>query len=128
MSMLECACLFASRDDALLLVRVRDNDRWYLPGGKVELGETNEQALCRELSEELSLTVSPAELRYRCTVEGPAYGLDGLVRLICFDCDLPIEPQASGEISELAWLNQDRYELFAPAVQILYDSWQAGDL
>ena len=125
---LECACLFASRGETLLVVRVRDNDRWYLPGGKIEAGESVEEALCRELDEELSITVAPGDLLYRCTVEGPALGRQGLVRLICFSCEKPLNPQARNEISDFAWFDRRAYERFAPAVQILYDKWRAGNL
>ena len=126
--MLECACLFAARGDALLLVRIRDNDRWYLPGGKIEQGETPRQALCRELLEELSVGVPDGALDYRCTVEGPAYGRDGSVRLICFECRDPLSPQASNEVSEIAWLDRSSYDAFAPAVKLLYDGWTSGRL
>ena len=46
---LRCACLVAVRDDRLLLVRVRDNALWYLPGGKIEPSELPEETLIREL-------------------------------------------------------------------------------
>lgn len=121
-----CACLFDAKDDAILLVRVRDNERWYFAGGKIEPGETPEQALRRELDEELGIKLSANDLRYRNTVEGPAYGQPGLVQLICFESEAEIKPAPSAEVSEVAWLGANRFEDFAPAVQVLYRSWQAG--
>ena len=44
-----------------LLVR-NEREEWELPGGRLEVGETPEEALAREFSEELSLQIEPVRL------------------------------------------------------------------
>ena len=56
--------LVADRENRVLLVRHTYISGYYLPGGGVEAGETLEQALARELSEEGNIEIEgPAELR-----------------------------------------------------------------
>jgi 8-oxo-dGTP diphosphatase len=45
-----------------LLIRRRDNRHWEPPGGVLELEESVESGLCREVREETGLTVRPAGL------------------------------------------------------------------
>lgn len=53
------------RDGQVLLIRRGQQPlqgQWSLPGGAVELGETLEEAICREVLEETGLIVEPVEV------------------------------------------------------------------
>lgn len=119
MKKVTCACLVAQQDQKLLLVRVRENQHWYLPGGKLEPGESPEQALQRELLEELGIVIDPRSVRYLYTVTGPAYGQEGEVELICFTAGWQGVPRPHGEITEVDWIDRREHERLAPAVQLL---------
>jgi 8-oxo-dGTP pyrophosphatase MutT (NUDIX family) len=50
------------RGDRVLMHRKRDEDRWYLPGGTGEHGETTAETLVRELREELRIDAEVGRL------------------------------------------------------------------
>jgi 8-oxo-dGTP diphosphatase len=66
--------IIADTDGRLLLIkRGRDPEagRWSLPGGRIEAGETDEQALAREVREETGLVVRPGPLAGAVERPGP---------------------------------------------------------
>lgn len=71
------------RHDGKILVGQRPEShslagQWEFPGGKIETGETPEQALARELSEELGIEAQVGELKLACT---HSYGDVGILIL-----------------------------------------------
>ncbi|MCM3337500.1 NUDIX domain-containing protein [Paenibacillus sp. MER TA 81-3] len=51
-------------DNHLLLQQHDGGDYWYLPGGRVEMFETSEEALRREFIEETGITITSAKLQW----------------------------------------------------------------
>lgn len=73
---------------------------WEFVGGKVEKGETKEQALVRECREELAITVEPQEIFTEVTHE---YS-DVTVHLTLFNCAISEGQPQLLEHNDLKWI------------------------
>jgi 8-oxo-dGTP pyrophosphatase MutT (NUDIX family) len=94
------------QNGAVLTARSRNRDRYYLPGGKREAGETDHEALIREIREELRVELLPATLQPVGEFVAQAHGQTNgtTVRMRCFSGDYSGELAPAAEIEEIAWL------------------------
>ncbi len=107
MSTIRIAAAVLSRADGqTLLVRKRGTRAFMQPGGKIDPGETAEEALLRELHEELGISLDANTLEPLGTAKAEAANEPGCrVEAVLFGVrwDGPVSPGA--EIDELRWVD-----------------------
>ena len=110
------AALIWEKDKFLICQRPANKARgllWEFVGGKVEEGETMQQALRRECAEELAVNVSVGTQFMQVIHEYP----DMLIRLTLFHCTIPEGFPQALEHNDLKWIHPahtDGYD-FCPA-------------
>ena len=92
---------------------------WEFVGGKVEPGETREQALVRECREELDVTVVPGEVFMEVVHEYP----DLTVHLTLFHTQLPEGEPKVLEHNALRWITVQEIDqlAFCPADEVILE-------
>ncbi|WP_113904279.1 MULTISPECIES: (deoxy)nucleoside triphosphate pyrophosphohydrolase [Brevibacterium] len=108
------------RDGQILACRRRpdkaEGGKWEFPGGKIELGETPESALRRELAEELGLgRVSVGNLLTREVSKSHGRTID----LACYWVETSESPTVSSDHDKLRWCSIDELSAL---------DWAAADL
>jgi len=118
------------QDKVLLIKRGKEplRGRWVVPGGTVELGETLEQALVREVQEETGLTVRPLEVVLvfdRIEREGDAVRYHYVI--IDYLCDyVSGTPRAASDALDVAFVARDDlpgYSLPEKALAVVLDGF-----
>jgi len=108
------------RDGAKILsVRSHGRDRFYLPGGKIDPGETARDAIQREVKEELGVNLIPGTIRTLGIFAGQGHQQPNgaIVRMTCFAAYYTGTLTPAREIAELRWLSPRERDLLAPMGQ-----------
>lgn len=110
-------------DGRVLAARSRGKDKFYLPGGKREPGETDAETLVREIREELDVTIAEETITPAGTFEGQAHGkAEGtIVRTSAYTAGYTGTLRASSEIEEIAWLAYADRPRVSLVAQLIFD-------
>lgn len=109
------------KDKRLLCARSKGKDSYYIPGGKREIGENDQEALIREIKEELSVDLLTETIEYVGTFSAQAHDKpDGVtVKITCYRGEFSGEIRANAEIEEVIWLNYADKEKCSPVTKII---------
>lgn len=109
---LPTAGLLVIQNKQLLLAFSRNKQAWYLPGGKIDKGETAISGLIREIKEELNLAIDPSELSYYCHISATAYGENNnlIMEQDCYLYELRENINPSNEIEAVRFFSLEDYK------------------
>jgi 8-oxo-dGTP diphosphatase len=111
--------LIIIENDDLLVVRKENTYFYLLPGGLLELGETDEEALLREIYEELSCGLVEDSLAYFGTFEEEAANEpDSIIHINTYFGQLVGQPSPNSEIVEVLWFGKGNNQaLLSPIIR-----------
>lgn len=128
MKIIDVVCGVLIQDEKCLIARRSTGDsigKYEFPGGKVEAGETREEALVREFKEELQIDLDQLYyLDHSVDTQN-----EKEIRLTCFVCSSKEKPVKSTVHSNLIWTtpehiyDYDFFEADRGLVQTLQKEW-----
>ncbi len=118
------------KDRKVLETLSKGKDTWYIPGGKRESGESDEQALIREVKEELSVNLIPETLALYGVFETQAHGKpEGtMVRMTCYTGKYTGTLTPSAEVGLMDYFSFSQKHLTSPVDHLIFDDLQAKGL
>ncbi|WP_343672119.1 NUDIX domain-containing protein [Chitinophaga sp.] len=126
------AGLVVVQNRKLLLAFSKNKQAWYLPGGKMDAGETAVEAVQREVQEELNILIPQEELKWYYHITAPAFGeVELIMEQDCFLHELKQEVVPSAEIGDVRYFDLEEYkkeEHQVPGVLIAFEKLKEDGL
>jgi len=122
MKVIDKIAIIYVKDKKILATLSKGKDTYYLPGGKREGIETDEETLIRECKEELNINIIKDTIQYYDTFEAQAHGkAEGiLVRMKCYTAEFEGKIKANSEIQEIRWLDYNDLDKISPVDKIIF--------
>lgn len=111
------------KDKKILSTRSRGKDTYYIPGGKRDGQEIDQEALMREIKEELTVDIVPDTIKHVGTFEAQAHGKpEGtVVRMTCYSSEFTGEIKPAAEIEEVVWFTHKDKDRSSLVDKIIFD-------
>ncbi len=119
------------KDKKILSTRSYGKDVWYLPGGKRIPGESDIEALTREVKEELTVDLIPETIKYLDTFKAQAHGkpMGVFVQMTCYTGEYSGELKPSMEVEKMSWFTSELDpSLMSPVDVIIFKYLKDKDL
>ena len=111
-----------TKNGKILSTLSRGKNVFYIPGGKREYNETDEQTLVREIKEELDVDIVLDTVKYLGVYEAQSDGAEeGVkVKMTSYIGDYVGELKASSEIERFEWLSMSDINKVSAVDKIIY--------
>jgi 8-oxo-dGTP diphosphatase len=109
------------KDRKILSTLSKGKDTYYIPGGKRDEGETDEQCIIREIKEELSVDLKLDTLNFAGEFEAIAHGKNINIKMKCYFGEYDGELKPSNEIQEMIWLTYSDKVKSSPVDKLVFE-------
>lgn len=115
--------LIVIQNGKVLSTKSKGKKKYYLPGGKRELGESDEETLIREIKEELSVDILLDSVKYLGTFKAQSDQMQTgvIVKMTCYSANFRGFLKPNNEIEEIIWLNYSDYNSVSAVDKIIFD-------
>ena len=111
------------KNGKILSTLSKGKNAYYIPGGKREGSETDEETLIRECKEELTINILKDTIKYYGTFKAQAHGkAEGIiVKMTCYTADFEGTLKPDSEIEGIKWLDYSNLDVeISPVDKIIF--------